>query len=119
MRNLETNSDMLKPGRDPDGYCFYFFISTFNFLITANILKFRHELPESNINSALSSKAAIKGPIVSDFAVLPFGSRSIACTTPHSAPILGARIVHSVQDLTLFSYGEIERGDFRISWVVL
>ena len=69
MRNLETNSDMLKPGRDPDGYCFYFFISTFNFLITANILKFRHELPESNINSALSSKAAIKGPIVSDFAV--------------------------------------------------
>ena len=75
MRDLETNSDMLKQGRDPDGYCFYFFISTFNFLITANILKFRHELPESNINSALSSKAAIKGPIVSDFAVNVEGVR--------------------------------------------
>ena len=68
---------MLKPGQDPDGYCFYFFISTFNFLITANILKFRHELPESNINSALSSKAAIKGPIVSDFAVF-IGATSVA-----------------------------------------
>ena len=70
MHNLENarlvnNSDMLKPGWDPDGYCFYFFISTFNFLITANILKFRHELLESNINSALSSKAAITAVFIS------------------------------------------------------
>ena len=61
VHDLKKNSDTLKPGRDPDGYFFHFFISTFYFLITINILKFRHELPELHIISAYRPKRLLKG----------------------------------------------------------
>ena len=38
---------------------------------------------------------------------------------PNSAHILSAEIANLVQDLTLVSYGEIEREIFWIPWVVL
>ena len=51
--------------------------------------------------------------------LLPFGLRSIVRATPNSAHMLSARIAHMLQDLTLVSYGKIERKFFWIPWVML
>ena len=58
---INQSSLLQQPGRDPDGDFHIFIFLRLYFLITANILKFRHNLPSLYITSAYARKRLLKG----------------------------------------------------------